>query len=102
MELNTLGRSVKRPGQHFGDDLVLSWQVRWSFKCQILLDFLCGFPLFKQEKSTNCGTKAADVPDTFLAGRHNANQLNILVHLQLLCTKRGNELGLVTSQRQSI
>ena len=38
----------------------------------------------------------------FLAGKHTANQLNILVHLQLRCAQRGNELGLVTSQRISI
>ena len=37
-----------------------------------------------QEKLTNCGTKAADVLDKFLASKHNANPLNILVHLQLL------------------
>ena len=30
-----------------------------------------------QEKPTNDGTKAADVPDNFLAGKHNANPLNI-------------------------
>ena len=38
----------------------------------------------KQEKSTNCGTKAADVLDQLLAGKHNSNTLNILVYLQLL------------------
>ena len=38
----------------------------------------------QQEKLTNCGTKAADVLDQFLAGNHNANPLNNLVHLQLL------------------
>ena len=35
----------------------------------------------KQEKPTNCGTKAADVPDNFLADKRKANPLNILVHL---------------------
>ena len=35
-------------------------------------------------KVHNCRTKAADVLDKFLAGKHNANPLNILVHLQLL------------------
>ena len=39
----------------------------------------------QQEKPTNCGTKAADVLPIFLAGKlYNANQLNILVYLQLL------------------
>ena len=37
----------------------------------------------------------------FLASKHNANPLNILVNLQLLCTQRGNEL-LVISQCLSI
>ena len=39
----------------------------------------------QQEKPTNCGTKAAEVLPVFLTGKlHNANQLNILVYLQLL------------------
>ena len=42
-----------------------------------------------QEKPTNCGTKAADVPDECLGGKHNANPLTILAHLQL--PQRGNE-----------
>ena len=37
------------------------------------------------KKPTNCGTKAADVLPIFLAGNiYNANQLNILVCLQVL------------------
>ena len=36
-----------------------------------------------QEKPTNCGTKAADVLDEFLAGKHIVNPLNILKDLQL-------------------
>ena len=50
------------------------------------------------------------MPHTFLAGKHNANLLNILVHLQLLCAQRGRELGVrvqltggfMTSHRLSI
>ena len=38
----------------------------------------------------------------FLDGHHNANQLKILVHLQLLCAQRGIELEFMTSQRLSI
>ena len=38
----------------------------------------------KQEKPTNCGTKAGDVLATFLPKNFNANLLNILVHMQLL------------------
>ena len=40
--------------------------------------------------------------DTFLAGKHNANPLNILVHLKLLCAQRGNELGLCWRVEQTI
>ena len=47
-----------------------------------------------QEKPTSCGTKDADVPDKFLTGKHNANPLNILVHLQLPCAQRGMEFEL--------
>ena len=47
-----------------------------------------------QGKPTNCVTKAADVPGNFVCFvRHNANTLNILVHLKLLCAQRGKELG---------
>ena len=38
----------------------------------------------------------------FLADKHNANLMNILVHLQLLFAQRGNKSGLTTSQRLSI
>ena len=38
-----------------------------------------------QEKTTNCGTKAADVLDKlFWPANFNANAVNILVHLQQL------------------
>ena len=47
----------------------------------------------KQENPTNCETEATDVLDTFLAGKHNSNHLNIFVYFQLLCTQRGKELG---------
>ena len=30
---------------------------------------------------------------TFLAGKHNSNPLNLLVHLQPLCAQGGSELG---------
>ena len=35
----------------------------------------------KQEKATHCWIEAAD---QFLADKHNANTLNVLVYLQLL------------------
>ena len=38
----------------------------------------------KSADLANCGTKAADVLEKFLAGKHNVNPLNILVHLQLI------------------
>ena len=38
----------------------------------------------KQEKLTNCGTKAADVLANVFPANFNANPMNILVHLQLL------------------
>ena len=48
-----------------------------------------------QEKPTNCGTKAANVLDRFLACNFNANSLNILVHLKNFSTT-------VASQRLSV
>ena len=38
----------------------------------------------KQEKRTNCGTKAGNVLANFWPANFNANELNISVHLQLL------------------
>ena len=38
-----------------------------------------------RKKPWNCGTKAADAPDKFTAFKNNANSLNVLVHLQLVC-----------------
>ena len=38
----------------------------------------------KQEKPTNCGTRAVDVLANFWPVNFNANQLNILVQLPLL------------------
>ena len=52
---------------------------------------LTRFALNQPEKPINCGTKATDVPYEFQLA-NNANALNILVHLQLLCAQRGNEL----------
>ena len=40
------------------------------------------------------------MPDKFFKLANDARALNILVHLQVLCAQRGNELGLVTSQRR--
>ena len=42
------------------------------------------------------------MPENFLTGKHNANSLNILMHLQLLCAQVGNELAFMSSQRLSI
>ena len=39
---------------------------------------------FLIENPRNCGTKTEDVLDIFVAGQLSANQLNILMHLQLL------------------
>ena len=43
--------------------------------------------LISYKKLTNCGTKVADVPDTFSSCKHNANPSTIMVYLQLLCGK---------------
>ena len=45
-------------------------------------------PDVEQEQSTNCGTKAADVSDNFLASKHNANPPNILVHFATTMTSQ--------------
>ena len=44
-------------------------------------------------KAHNCGTKATDVLDNFFSGKHNANSLNILVHLQLLGFHKVNQFN---------
>ena len=45
-----------------------------------------------KKKTNNSGTKATNVPDKVLAGKHNTNPVNILVYLQLLCAQRSKEL----------
>ena len=48
---------------------------------------------FKQEKPTNSGTKAADIPDKFSSQQIYCESTNILVHLQLMCAQRGKNFG---------
>ena len=56
-----------------------------------------------QEKPTNCGTEAADVLENFfLASKHNANPLNIVMHLQLPLTSQRLSVQSVTPSDLSI
>ena len=60
-------------------------------------------PLISNKKSPQIvGLRSRMRLRNSLSFKHNANTLNILVHLQLLCAQRGNELSLMTSQRLSI
>ena len=52
-----------------------------------------------QYKLTNCGTKAADVLDKFLAGKHNANAHNILVYFQLQCLHNSYQFKVLLNLR---
>ena len=46
-----------------------------------------------QRKPTNCGLTLLMWWINFMAGKHNANPLEILVYLLLLCAQRGKVLG---------
>ena len=66
--------SLKAVVSTFASFYTLSW-----YKLQLHLHNYWTTPQDNQENPTNCGTKAADVLDKFLADKLNASPLNILV-----------------------
>ena len=70
---------------------------RWMNMVEKIGDGLFGEVCWKckqeQENPQIVGLRSPMSQAKILADKHNANALNSLVHLQLLCVQRGKELG---------